>query len=281
MSRYTDDEAKEILRRALEHDSANAGRLHHEDLVEAAREVGIPPELVEAAALDLTEEQEALRVLEKQRRKRKRRYWRGLGVFAIVGAFLYALDALTPGGPWFYFPLLAWGLFVVLRGYFVLLPPSKEKLAEDVGRERQRLRRIRAKEEARRRKQEERERRKNAPLEFERAVQGGVNALLDAIARQLEGPPPTRSQRREERREDRQEREQRRAERRSEFEDYVAGRKSGAPARGQRTEAPKRPDSAMRKEPLITPAPPRARVELDEEEDELSGPRSRRSSHRR
>lgn len=263
MSRYTDDEAKEILRRALEHDSANSGRLHHEDLVEAAQEVGIPPELVEQAAFDLSEEKAALAVVERQRRKKKGRYWRGLGVFAIVNAFLFVLDSLTPGGPWFYFPLLAWGLLVVLRGYFVLLPPSKEKLTEDVDRERQRLRRIRAKEAARRRKQQERERRKNASTDFEKAVQGGVNALLDAIARQLEAPPvPSAVERRQ-----------------GEFEQYVAGRKTGAPSKGRRAEAPKRPDAAMRSDPIITPAP-RARVELEEEEEPVPG-KSRRSSHRR
>lgn len=264
MSRYTDDEAREILRRALEQDSSNAGRLHHEDLVEAAREVGIPPELVEAAAVEWSEDKEALDIVERRRRKKKSRYYRGLGVFAIVNAFLFALDTLTPGGPWFYFPLLAWGLFVVLRGYFVLLPPSKERLAEDVGREKQKLRRIRAREAARRRKEAERERRRNATSDFERAVEGGVHALLGAIARQLEAPAhPTPQQRRK-----------------SGFEEYVAGRRSGAPPRGQRAEPPKRADSAMRKDPIVTP-PPRARVDIEEEDEHPVPGSSRRTSHRR
>jgi hypothetical protein len=264
MSRYTDDEAKEILRRALEQDSSNAGRLHHEDLVEAAREVGIPPELVEQAAFEWSEDKEALEIVDRRRRKKKSRYYRGLGVFVIVNAFLFALDMLTTGGTWFFYPLLAWSLFVVLRGYFVLLPPSKERLAEDVGREKKKLRRIRAREEARRRKEMERERRRNASSEFERAVEGGVSALLGAIARQLEAPPvqapPVR--------------------RRSGFEDYVADRRSGAPARGQRAEPPKRADSAMRKDPIVTPAP-RTRVRIDDEEEEPVPGSSRRSSHRR
>jgi len=52
---YTRQEADEILRRALAAQPASDG-ISHDDLVAAAREVGIPTSAVEAAAVELSDD---------------------------------------------------------------------------------------------------------------------------------------------------------------------------------------------------------------------------------
>jgi hypothetical protein len=189
--RYSDEEMKEILRRALESDASSDG-IEHEDLVAAAAEVGIDRELVERAAIEMRDEQEALENVKQRQRKRRRGFWKSLGTFAVVNAFLFAIDFVTPGGPWFYWPLLGWGLFMALHGLRVLPPMSADTERELVEREKRRIARQRAKEARRLAKEAERRARRerkgdlsSAESAFEAAVEEGVTALLDALAGQL------------------------------------------------------------------------------------------------
>jgi hypothetical protein len=40
-------------------------------------------------------------------------------VYAIVNAALFAIDYFTPGGPWFYWPLIGWGIGLVINAFVV------------------------------------------------------------------------------------------------------------------------------------------------------------------
>ena len=49
-------------------------------------------------------------------------------VYAIVNTALFVLDQLTPGGPWFYWPLIGWGIALVINAVVVVtgLTPGSE-----------------------------------------------------------------------------------------------------------------------------------------------------------
>ena len=49
-------------------------------------------------------------------------------VYAIVNTALFVLDRLTPGGPWFYWPLIGWGIALVINAVVVVtgLTPGSE-----------------------------------------------------------------------------------------------------------------------------------------------------------
>lgn len=185
-ARYSDDEAKEILKRALEGDVLDTGGFDHEDLVAAAREVGIDPAAVERAASELKIDREAESIVATKRRKRRRRWLNGFVTFAIVNTFLFGIDYVTPGGPWFYWPLLGWGLFVALSGARAFLPKGAEATREEIAHERARLLRARAKEAERRRREEARAARRSSGSAFEETIERGVAAFVEAIATQIE-----------------------------------------------------------------------------------------------
>jgi hypothetical protein len=189
--RYNDDEMKEILRRALESEESADG-IDHEDLVAAAAEVGIDRSLVERAAVEMRDESAALARVEQKQRKRRRGFFKSFATFAVINAFLFAIDYLTPGGPWFYWPLLGWGMFVALHGLKVLPPMSADTKREAVEAEKRRIVHLRAKEARRRAREADKrarrergDRRSSAESAFESAVEEGVTALLSALAGQL------------------------------------------------------------------------------------------------
>lgn len=49
-------------------------------------------------------------------------------VYAIVNAVLFTIDYLTPGGPWFWWPLIGWGVALAINAALVLtgLVPGSE-----------------------------------------------------------------------------------------------------------------------------------------------------------
>ena len=44
-----------------------------------------------------------------------------LSIWAVVSVLLYVVDLLTPGGPWFYWPVLLWGVAVAINAVSVFL----------------------------------------------------------------------------------------------------------------------------------------------------------------
>jgi hypothetical protein len=49
-------------------------------------------------------------------------------VYAIVNTALFIIDYLTPGGPWFFWPLVGWGVALVINAVVVFagLTPGSE-----------------------------------------------------------------------------------------------------------------------------------------------------------
>ena len=73
--RYSDEEAREILQRAMESDQALERGLSQDDLIEAAAEVGISREAMTRAAEALRLERLADERLREKRQGRRRRWW--------------------------------------------------------------------------------------------------------------------------------------------------------------------------------------------------------------
>jgi len=58
----------------------------------------------------------AVRPSDPARRALRTHAW----VYALVNAMLFVIDAMTPGGWWFFWPLLAWGLGLLSQATVVL-----------------------------------------------------------------------------------------------------------------------------------------------------------------
>jgi len=181
---YTRAEADEILRRALAEQAE--GGISHDDLVAAAREVGIPESAIAAAAERLGDHVELDRQVNLLRSRKRRAFVRHVVIFCIVNLGIFAVDWLD-GGTWFFqFPLIVWGVLLMLLGV-MLLAPNPEALARRAERE---LEKERRRERARQRRLPRGERgaaARDGAREFEAAVEHGVSELMSAAAKALRG----------------------------------------------------------------------------------------------
>lgn len=168
MAQYTRDEVEEILRRALETQPLET--LSHEDLVASAVEAGIDADDVEAAARQLEEERELRTEEERIVGWRKKRFLQSIYTYVVVNSGLFLIDIMSGPGWWVQWVLAGWGIALALGARRALMP--------DRGRLRARARRRVAK---RRRGNWEKQVRK----EVDRAIQVGVDALVDAASRKL------------------------------------------------------------------------------------------------
>jgi hypothetical protein len=284
---YTREEMEEILRRAAERTHAQEDAVRHDDLVAAAREVGIDESAIDHVVEELGGEQETASLVARHVRDERARFWRRFSTFAIVAAFLGAVDVLTPGGPWIQWVLLVWGFFLAFFARRAFLPPSEAKIERLVRADRKKRERER-KREARRKAAEAwtqrwrdlgeasaraAQRRAEAPppsarlreteKQIDRAIEEGVTALVDALAKRaiaaaerITSPPETAP--------------------RTDFEHYVVREKStvartSKPSSAARSSAPR--------EVLVTP-PPKTRVapaeDAREEEPETERARAPR-----
>ena len=175
MPEYTRDEVEEILRRALQTQPLET--LSHEELVAAAVEAGIDADDVEAAARQLEQERELRAEEDRIVGHRKRRFLQSIYTFVIVNSGLFLIDAMSGPGWWVQWVLGGWGIALALGARRALMP--------DRARLRARARRQVAK---RRRGNWERQVRK----EVDRAIQVGVDALVDAASRKLADKPRVR-----------------------------------------------------------------------------------------
>lgn len=180
MKQYSRDEVEEILRRALA--SQPLEMLSHQDLVDAAVEAGIDASDVEAAAKQIEEEREVRAEEEKIVSRRRARFLQSIYTFVVVNAGLFLIDIMAGPGWWVQWVLAAWGVALALAARRALMP------------DRERLRsRARRKIAKRRRGGWE----KQVRREVDRAIQLGVDAVIEAASRKLtarEGAtaPPSR-----------------------------------------------------------------------------------------
>ena len=181
---YNDSEVDAILERALR----EQGDIHHEDLVAAAAEIGVSREAIERAADRLDERTEEAELVAEAREKRKLRFKASMMTFVIVNLFLFAIDMLTTRGPWFYWPLLSWGMLMALQGSKLLQPEPVPKALVKRRRQARKAARKLAKKTAA--EDQRKKRTKAAAKRFEDAVDGGVSALFDALAKRIEGVIP-------------------------------------------------------------------------------------------
>ena len=170
---YSREEADEILRRALEQQPD--GGIHHDDLMAAAREVGIPESAVEAAASEVGANQLVRERVQALRRQKRRAFARHLLSFIIVNGGVFLFDWFDGGPWWFQYPLIVWGIVLLLLGMRQLAPVEAGLV-----------------------RKAERERRRQggrapggisqlpgAAREFEAAVQEGVSSLMSAAAKAI------------------------------------------------------------------------------------------------
>jgi hypothetical protein len=280
---YTRDEMEEILRRAAERTQQAEDGVRHDDLVAAAREVGIDPAAIDDALSEMGQEKNAEQASARWTREARRGFASHFSTYAIVMAFLVALNVLaTPEVWWSLYVALGWGLGVAFSARRALLPPSEVQVEKMLAREEKRAVK-RARREAQRQAAEawrtrwremgdqaraaaEARKRRGSVLaqtekEIDRAIEEGVNALVSALGKRAASAARTLSG----------EVQPSAAPPRTEFEHYVAQKRGTAPAR---------PASG----PIVTPPPPRTRVaeperEADdaEQDDERSRTRRRRS----
>ena len=191
---YSREEADEILRRALEQQPD--GGIHHDDLMAAAREVGIPAAAVEAAAHEVGATQVVRERVQLLRSQKRAAFARHLLSFLIVNGGIFLFDWFD-GGPWFFhYLLIVWGIVLLLVG-MRQLAPDQAGLVRKAERE---LERERRRAERQRRRQGGRasppgaSQLPGAAREFEAAVQEGVSALMSAAAKAIReyspGPKP-------------------------------------------------------------------------------------------
>ena len=182
MPQYTRDEVEEILRRALETQPLET--LSHEDLVAAAVEAGIDAEDVEAAARQIEEEREVRLEEDRIVDWRRKRFLQSVYTYVVVNTGLFVIDVMSGPGWWVQWVLAGWGIALALGAKRSLLPDRAGLRA----RARRRIAR-------RKRGNWERQVRK----EVDRAIQVGVDSLVEAASRKLAardkprvrvGPPP-------------------------------------------------------------------------------------------
>src|SRR5690606_12076460 len=111
---YTEDEVREILRRAVERDAAQATHLDRERLIQAAAEIGIDRVTVDHAIEEVERERDVERELLSLRRERKHELISSVGTWGIVNSGLLAIDVATGEGLWFYWPLTIWAMVLLL-----------------------------------------------------------------------------------------------------------------------------------------------------------------------
>jgi hypothetical protein len=147
--KYSDEEVRAILDRALKGEGGDAGGLSHAELLSIGEQVGVPAEAMSRAAEETL--QAKLDTAAERAIASRRRRWLGVHavVFAAINGLLFAVNALTtPGEWWVLFPVVFWGLALALHaGLAVGIQPSaraveraRRRLAESGGKRTTRVR---------------------------------------------------------------------------------------------------------------------------------------------
>lgn len=149
--RFSREQVDAILRRAIERQGgASAGSsLSMNDLLETARELGIDPEMVRAAA----EDQEATFALEEARqaylKHRKKKYFEHVRSYVTVNVALFLINMITGAeDPWFLFVLGGWGIGLFFDTVDYIWPKERDiekgmrKFVQYRERERQKTERV-------------------------------------------------------------------------------------------------------------------------------------------
>ncbi len=134
--RYSREEVDAILGRALRAQHDETG-LTHEELVAAAKEVGVSSDQIEHAATDVLDGRE----IEQKVSAHMKRRWRGfawhLAPYLLVMAFLVFVNVMTTSYPWVLWPAAGWGLGLAMHAMGLLMG-DPEKIARKIRKREQR-----------------------------------------------------------------------------------------------------------------------------------------------
>jgi hypothetical protein len=268
---YSDEEVDAILRRALERQLESGDQLGHEELIAAAREVGLDEEAVERAIGDIRDERAKIDISKRLRDRRRQRWVRHLVLFAAASAGGIGLYALGLAGAWAIYLAIVWAVFVAIHAHNGLRKTTDDEVEREQARLTRHARRkakAEARREAKRRNAEERARREEARRkraqageQLDRVIEEGVTLLLNAAAnkiREATTPPAAPVPR-------------------TDFERFVARKKA---------EATGAPIPAAPVEPIDRAHERRMKVRVEagageEPEEELESTRSRHRSSRK
>jgi hypothetical protein len=119
--RYNDEDVQAIIQRALKEQGPAKGDLMHADLLSIGEQVGLPAEAIERAAHEVVEARRATEATQRVTSSRKRWLAAHAAVFVVINALLFAVNALTtPGEWWFLFSVFFWGLALGAHTAFAL-----------------------------------------------------------------------------------------------------------------------------------------------------------------
>ena len=120
---YNEEEVNRIMRRALK--LKNEDTVSHEDLMGAARDMGLDPQVVEAS-IEIEQRELAKEKIRKTRLKRRKvGFYSHLWSYLIVNAALMLINNFTPGPWWFQWSVLGWGIGLVFHFKAIYLPHGK------------------------------------------------------------------------------------------------------------------------------------------------------------
>jgi hypothetical protein len=190
---YSQAEVNEIIRRALDKQSARQDHLDHDDLVAIADEVGIDRASLERATAEIAKDRDRAvahdddtKAVARERNIQLKSFLGAAVSHAIMNAAFYVIDTQFFGGTWFKWPLLGSAIVLAFRLRRVLAPQ------EQMLRRRRKEERRRAREQRRAAWLEIKQRvlpngpQKPSSKDFELVVQTGVAALLKIAARKLD-----------------------------------------------------------------------------------------------
>jgi serine/threonine-protein kinase len=122
LRRYSTGEMRDILQRAMDREAERGTGFTRQELVEAAREVGVDEKAIEAALSEAETVRNAPAELAERRKRARLAFYRHLVSYIVVNCML----ALMTGH--FLKPVLAgWGIGVLLHLMNVLIPKDDEK----------------------------------------------------------------------------------------------------------------------------------------------------------
>lgn len=98
----------------------------HDELMETARELGIDPSQLEAAANDYATTAGLEAAREQWKTQRKKKFYEHLWSYIFVNGFLFAINAITGGFPWVIFPILGWGLGLAFDARDAFFPSDRK-----------------------------------------------------------------------------------------------------------------------------------------------------------
>ena len=183
---YTREEMDAILKRAIERQQAKSEGIGHEELVEAAGEVGIPREEVEAAARELEAQKENRGEVRPagggscvpdrgvSEGARSVGSSGGPASFGVLTAFFFFLSGMQLNG-WWIWPAMGFGISLAMTAIKLVFGDERDEGERSDRRQTRRERR--------------RLRREENVAEFERKVAIGADALVRVVeeARRVKG----------------------------------------------------------------------------------------------